>query len=145
MEPWLADSEYNGSFDTSSITTINGTISSVGTFKPTPYALTGLALTVKTSDGRSLMVQCGPSRFMSRMGFGFKEGSDVTVTGSLVKSGGSTVIMATEIISEGRTLTLRDSEGDPLWMSSEAPREFPAPSPRAGNMKDYVPTTGDWE
>ncbi len=119
MDAWMPNSSYNQSFDPAKITTIKGTIKSVGTFRPEQGAAAGTRLKVKTQQGQSMTVYAGPCGFAKHKDVQLKTGSDITITGSKTKVGDKTVLMACEIQTEGETLTLRDPQGNPKWDMQE--------------------------
>jgi len=115
MAPWQADSKYNRNFDPAKMTTIEGTIKSIGTFQPEKGSALGLQLNVETKTGESVIVHCGPSQYTAQQDFRFKAGDAVTISGSKTRIWIKQVIMASEIQSGGRTLKLRNQQGRPLW------------------------------
>jgi sporulation protein YlmC with PRC-barrel domain len=115
QEAWAAGSIYNKDFDPKMLSTIQGTIESVGTFYPMKGAAPGLRLKVKTSDGQSMTVYAGPREYAKQKDFSFKTGSNISVTGSKTKVNGKSVLMASEINYDGKKLELRDSQGKPQW------------------------------
>jgi len=121
-ESWMGESAYNKGFNPSTMTTVQGKIDSTGSFRPMSHAASGLRLKVTTNDGRTVTVHCGPKDYITQQGFSFKKGDTVTVTGSQVQMGKNEVIMATTIQSNGKTLNLRDSQGNPLWTSEDINR-----------------------
>ncbi len=118
MEVWQAGSSYNKNFKTADMANITGTIEKVGTFHPEKGAAAGLELKVKTDMGQTVTIQAGPSHFIKQQGLKFKKGESISITGSKTMVGNESVIMPTEITAEGKMLKLRDSQGNPLWMSA---------------------------
>jgi len=123
MNPWLPDSSYNKGFDSSKLTTIEGTIKDVSVFYPDGGAAPGTRLDVKTKDGESVTVDAGPRAFAAQNAIEFKLDSKISVTGSRTKVDGESVIMASEIRLDGKTLKLRDSQGKPEWKIEDLPPE----------------------
>lgn len=117
--PWRADSMYNKSFDPDNITTIQGTITSVGKFYPEENALPGTSLKLKTKEGISVTVYAGPHGFATHKNVEIKSGNEITVTGSKTTIDGKSVIMASEIEIDGKTLKLRDGDGKPQWKAEQ--------------------------
>ncbi len=115
MAAWEAGSKYNKHFDASKMTTIEGTIKSVGSFEPQKGAEPGLLLKVETKKGESVTVHAGPARYATQQNFEFKAGDNVTVIGSKTRIDLKSVIMASEIQIGGKTFELRDPQGKPLW------------------------------
>ncbi len=68
-----------------------------------------------TLDGERVAVRLGPTRVIDEAGFKLKEGDEITFSASRVKCNGEPMLLVTTIEANGRTLTLRDDEGVPLW------------------------------
>src|SRR6056297_1351897 len=97
------------------MTTIEGTVKSVGSFKPQTDAASGLRLKVDTKDGQSVTVYGGPKDFAMDQGLKIKRGDRISITGSKTKVDQKTAIMASEIEGRGKTIKLRDKNGTPQW------------------------------
>ncbi len=93
--------------------TIKGVIEDV-TAASRGSMMMGTHLSVKTADGLAT-VALGPASFISSSGFKFAKGDSVEITGSQVTMGGAEWIIAREVIKDGKTLTLRDKDGNPKW------------------------------
>lgn len=115
---WSKGCAYQQSFKADQVKTINGTIESVGSFHPEQGSASGLRLRVRTSDGQLVNVHAGPQQYIQDQGFTFNRGDQVTVKGSQSDLNGQSVIMASEIQSNGKTLELRDAQGNPKWDAS---------------------------
>ena len=76
--------------------------------------ITGTHLLVK-ADQRTLDVHLGPTNFLASKKFSFEKGDSVEITGSNVKLNGEDVLIAREVKKANNTLTLRNSQGIPLW------------------------------
>lgn len=115
---WGPDSAHAKSFNAGAVKTIQGTVQSVGAFKPegaTAGFTKGLRLRVKTSDGNIVTVHAGPTSFAEQHNFTVRPGDQITIMGSESKSGNRTVIVASELRKGNQTLELRDKSGKPLW------------------------------
>jgi len=115
---WGANGQHAMSFNAGSVKTIQGTVQSVGTFRPEGAATGaggGLRLRVKTSDGKIVTVYAGPNWYAQQNNFFVKPGDDITITGSESRVRQRTVIVASELKSGTQTLQLRDQSGKPLW------------------------------
>lgn len=115
QQAWSAQGDYAKNFDASHITTIKGTVQSVGTFEPAKGVAEGLRLRVKTSDGKTVTVHAGPVQFARQQNFDIKPGDEVTITGSNAKIGWRSAFVASEIQKGDQTLRLRSKTGEPLW------------------------------
>jgi sporulation protein YlmC with PRC-barrel domain len=118
-EAWKPGSKYNGCFDPKTVITLSGTVESVGSFRPADHAVMGRRLRIKTDEGKTATIYAGPERYVARQGFSFHYGDRIQVTGSKTKVDGRSVIMATQIQRDKKTLELRDSNGKPKWSPSD--------------------------
>ena len=123
---WLKGSEYNNLFNPNTITTIEGTVKSVGTFTPEKGSIEGLKLKVETTTGETMVIHAGPESYYLSRDVRFNEGDKVSITGSKVKMGFfKDVIMASKITRGSDRLEFRDDSGRPLWKTEmmEKPAE----------------------
>lgn len=74
----------------------------------------GTHLVLKTDTGE-VDVHVGPSAYIEKQQFSFSKGDVIELTGSRVQMAGKDTILAREIVKEGKTLSLRDKNGFPLW------------------------------
>lgn len=74
----------------------------------------GVHLSLKSGE-ETYDVHAGPSAFISDKGFTFTAGDKVEVLGSKVILNNAPALIAREIRKDGKSLTLRDSSGIPLW------------------------------
>ena len=121
---WKPDSDYNKKFDAGKVTTVSGTIESIGTFRPANNAIEGVRLQVKGDDGKTQTVQLGPRPYMDRQDIMFHYGDKVTVTGSQADIEGRNVIIASKIQSGDKTIELRDAQGKPKWNADELQQQM---------------------
>ena len=115
---WSGESMHGKAFNPSTVKTITGTVESVGSFKPEGAAAGaggGLRLRVKTSDGQTAIVHAGPISYAGQKEFFVMPGDQITITGSEAKIRGRSVILASELKKDDKTLALRDKSGKPLW------------------------------
>jgi len=117
---WAANSDYNKSFKTDAVTTVEGTVKSVGTFMPESGSSPGLKLKIETTNNETETVHLGPQNWMDSQNIKFNGGDRITVTGSNVRHMLGKVIMASEVKKGDQTLRLRDAQGKPLWISSDS-------------------------
>jgi len=99
-------------YEVSTEATITGTVEDV--LQPQRGRMMGTHLVVKTS-AETIEVHVGPSNFVSGKGFTFAKGDSVQVVGSKVTIEGKEALIAREVTRGGKTLTLRDKTGRPLW------------------------------
>ena len=102
-------------YDTTTITSIEGTIASVDSQATPRGDFYMVRLTVKDTSGTT-EVMVGPSFYLDSLNISFNKGDSVKVTGSKVNFRGNDFLMAAQIVSGGKTLKLRDDSGRPVWM-----------------------------
>jgi hypothetical protein len=76
--------------------------------------LVGVHVEVKTDTGK-LKVHVGPALFIGENNFWFQADDKIELIGSTVGHGGTAAVWARVIKKDGKTLTLRDQSGVPLW------------------------------
>ena len=99
-------------YNPSTETTIKGTVDDVT--NPSRGAMMGTHLSVRTAEGVAT-VALGPANFIASSGFSFAKGDAVEVVGSKLTMGGKEWIVAREVAKDGKTLLLRDKDGNPKW------------------------------
>jgi hypothetical protein len=99
-------------YDVSTETTITGTVQDI--LHPQMGRMNGTHLLVKT-ESETIEVHVGPSDFVANAGFTFAKGDSVQVLGSKVTIDGKEALIAREVTRDGKTLTLRDKTGRPMW------------------------------
>ncbi len=117
VSAWRPGSEYNRRFDPDLVTTVRGTIQSIGVFRPGRNAVEGLSLSVKTREGSTWVIHAGPRPFMDSQGISLHFGDEVTVMGApaRIAAWSGEVLMASTIQSGDATCRLRDASGAPQW------------------------------
>ncbi len=100
-------------YDPKTETTINGVIQEVKDV-PGPRGRTGTHLVVKAGED-VYDVHVGPTWYLTQEKYAFTKGDQVEVTGSRVSYQGGQAIVARQIKKDGKTWTLRDKQGIPLW------------------------------
>lgn len=104
----------NPVYDASTETTIKGTVTDV---QKVEHRNSGIHLSMKSENG-PVEVHLGPSWYIDSKHFSFAKSDEISVTGSLLKSEGTRILIAREVVKDGKTLTLRDKQGVPLWSRS---------------------------
>jgi hypothetical protein len=69
---------------------------------------------LKTDQG-TMRVHLGPVKFLEQQQFAPKVGDTLSVTGAKMTTGRGEVIVAAEVKAGGKTVTLRDAQGKPVW------------------------------
>jgi hypothetical protein len=105
-------------FDLNKATTITGQIESLGSYGMTGWrAMPGMAvqgLVLKTGQG-TIEVYLGPPSYVSKQKFTLQKGDTLEVRGFRVTKENRTAFLAAKVKKQGRTLTLLDEQGFPLW------------------------------
>jgi sporulation protein YlmC with PRC-barrel domain len=114
-EPTAA--ELMGTFNPSGITTLDGTVIDQGKYQPTTAGTEMLWLRVRTTDGRTVLVNLGPRNYISSQDFYIVPGDRIHLNGSEVAAvaSGKRVFLPTEVTYNAHTLRLRSATGTPLW------------------------------
>ncbi len=106
-------------YDPATATTLKGTVEEVSEIRgPGNWRI--VRMLVK-SDAETADVHVGPAAFLKEKQFALSKGEPVEVTGSKVTVNGRPLIIAREISSGGKHITLRDSDGIPLWSRGGMP------------------------
>jgi hypothetical protein len=106
---------YTTLYDTSTVESVRGTITSVETMTGGSGRSYGVHLTIQTQRDETLSVHLGPSWYLQRHGIAPEVGEAVRVTGSRVTLDGQPALIASEIQVGGRHARLRSEEGYPSW------------------------------
>lgn len=108
-------------YDLDTVTVLRGTVTAV-TVVPARGAQPGGAHVSLQSDGTAMEVRLGPTWFLDREGIELSPGDALEVTGSVVDSGGATVMIARDLKKGAKVVRLRDEQGLPLWAGRSRPR-----------------------
>jgi hypothetical protein len=73
------------------------------------------AYLVLKGDPAAAQVYLCPKRFLDEMGFDFKAGDEIQITGSKVTQDGADLTLAREVVKGNDTLILRFKDGKPAW------------------------------
>ena len=112
---WGEADDYRRLYDPAKATTIEGTILGVERKSPKEGMSEASVITVATNDNQRLTVHLGPAWFLDRQDAQLEDGQKVTVRGTRTQWDGQTVMIADRVEVDGRTLTLRHSDGRPVW------------------------------
>lgn len=115
MGGWQSNSKYSQLFNKKSVDKWKGTIVRTDSVVPLKGMDPGTALIVKVEGQGNMNVQLGPEWFIKRQQDKFAEGDEIEIVGSKVDVDQKSVIMATQIRMQGRSLTLRNADGVPTW------------------------------
>lgn len=99
-------------YDPSAETSISGTVEEVTTMDVMCHA--GTHVVVKTEKG-STEAALGPTQFLTDKKLELKKGDQVQIIGAKANTQHGEMFVARQITSSGKTITLRDEKGTPLW------------------------------
>jgi len=85
-----------------------------------PDGNVGVHVNLKTPTGAVLKVHLGPAMFIGMNNFSFLADDLIVVRGASVNHDGEVAVWAREISKSGKILTLRGSDGAPLWTPATA-------------------------
>lgn len=115
---WERVSRFNSFFSQDSLVYITGEVTNIDrNFKPLSDMADGLAVTVKTDDGKSHLVVVGPGWFTQfyKQKWDIAVGDRVDIRGSEVKVDGKPMIMAVWGRKGDLEMTVRTRQGKPVW------------------------------
>jgi hypothetical protein len=103
-------------FDPATIETLDGTVLAVQPFQRMRGTRYGVRARLD-ADGERFYVYLGPQGFLANRGLLLSAGDEIEVRGSVVGTQGQRVVIATEVVKDGKTFALRDASGRPQWRS----------------------------
>jgi len=107
-------------YDPATVQTVRGTIAEVE-YAPSMRSETLGFHVILEAGSERLVVHLAPSWFIEEQSVEFEPGNAMEVTGSRLTLTGRPVILAREVSVAGKSLTLRDEAGTPVWVrASEA-------------------------
>jgi hypothetical protein len=101
-------------YNTSSEATLNGIVEEVTEVDHAGFPGKGLHVLLKTDMG-TLDLHIGPASFAAQEKLTLAKGDRLEVVGSKVKDNGADALIARTITKDGKTTTLRSTQGIPLW------------------------------
>ena len=110
-------------YDAATVVTVSGEVTTVERLSGRA-GMTGIHLSIKTATGTE-SVHLGPDAFVDGKGIIVQPGDNVEVIGSKVTWQSVPVVLARELKRGGKSVTLRDSAGFPLWAGQGMRRRVP--------------------
>jgi hypothetical protein len=112
-------------YDLTTETTVTGTVETTEQISEPGSGrgrrgLGGTHLALKTAT-ETLEVHLGPTAFLEAQNFSTAKGDRLEVVGSRVTVDGERVFIAKSVRKDGRTWTLRDPAGVPVWRGGRGP------------------------
>ena len=100
-------------YDAQTETKMKGTIEDI-TLPPSGHEKDIVHLVLKNGADTIDVYLC-PKSFLDDMGVAFTKGEEITVTGSKIKAGDASLVLAKQAERGNDTLVLRDDKGNPVW------------------------------
>jgi hypothetical protein len=99
-------------YDSSAETRLTGTIEEIKTTDS--ICRTGTHLILKTNQGNT-EVALGPAQFLKDQSVLLSKGDQIEVVGAKANTGRGEMFVVRQLITGGKTVTLRDEKGVPAW------------------------------
>jgi sporulation protein YlmC with PRC-barrel domain len=106
---------FADSYDVGKVETVKGTVTTVGSVRVGDLKEERVRLRVRTAEGREVIVYAAPASYADQQALGLRAGTALEVTGSPVKYGSQTVLVAGSITVAGKSVKLRDDHGHVTW------------------------------
>ena len=118
-----ARSEYLAAFPPDNLRTIEGVVTGVSTFQQVGTNAEWVQLQVRTDDGGLATVHLGPRDYVSRQDFYVASNDRIILMGAQATAWRQPIILPITASVSGRTITLRDRTGRPLWDQMVEPQQ----------------------
>ncbi|MGE5294920.1 MAG: hypothetical protein ACM3VT_08825, partial [Solirubrobacterales bacterium] len=113
-------SEYLSAFTPDKLRTIEGVVTNVSTFQLVGTNAEWVQLQVRTDDGELVTVQLGPRDYVSQQDFYVASNDRITLMGAQATAWRQPIILPITATVSGKSITLRDNAGRPLWNEATA-------------------------
>jgi sporulation protein YlmC with PRC-barrel domain len=100
--------------------TIKGTVINTMNLAGRGIGLEEMGLRLRTDQNNTITVQLGPRDYLDQQNFHVANGDSVTVTGKPIQVGQQSIFQATQVEKNGQILSLRNTEGQPLWLPASS-------------------------
>ncbi len=139
----VAQANFDLWYDPQTVSTVSGTVISTIDYNPANPSM-GPQAVVISSGGVPYTVFLGPGWYNNQLNMGIKPGDNITVTASRRIVVGQNYMVASSVMSGGRTFAFRSASGSPMWANGQMvptppttmmpvttmPTEVPAPPTR---------------
>jgi hypothetical protein len=147
-----AAGEYLSAFTPDKLRTIDGIVTNVSSFQLVGTNAEWVQLQVHTNDGELVTVHLGPRDYVSQQDFYVATNDRIILMGAQATAWRQPIILPITATVAGKTVTLRDKSGLPLWNKAvAAPNETvtdpneaaaaPADVPDTQNTRDVQDST----
>lgn len=101
-------------FDPATMQALAGTVLAVQPFQRMQGTRYGVRARLDV-DGEVVYAYLGPQGYLASRGLSLAPGDEIELRGSVLGEDGRRIVIATEVVEGGRTVTLRDADGRPRW------------------------------
>jgi hypothetical protein len=111
---WASGSAYDWLFDSKTVVTLAGEVTSLGDFTPRDAVGRGLHVMLKT-EKETISIHLGPEWYLEKQDLHLAIGDKIEVTGSRIDFEGKPAIVGAMVKKGDDRLELRDQHGFPRW------------------------------
>lgn len=111
---WGSGTSYARMYNPQTVQTITGEVISVNKITPTKGMSYGVHLLLKT-DKETISVHLGPGWYIENQDVKIGPKDTIEIKGSLITFNGKAALIAAEIKKGDDVLTLRNTDGSPVW------------------------------
>ncbi|HMK55014.1 MAG TPA: hypothetical protein VK448_00070 [Dissulfurispiraceae bacterium] len=115
---WGPGTQYNRMYNPATIETVSGEVTDIKAVVPYKGMYSGVQVLLKTAE-EIVPVHLGPAWYIERLDMKIVKGDTIEVKGSRITFAGKPAIIAAELKKNDQTLTLRDTNGVPVWRAGE--------------------------
>lgn len=116
----VTGSEYLSAFTPDRLRTIDGIVTNVSSFELVGTNAQWVQLQVHTNDGELVTVHLGPRDYVSQQDFYVATNDRIILMGAQATAWRQPIILPITATVAGKTVTLRDKSGRPLWNANAA-------------------------
>ena len=107
-------------YNPQTVTTMKGVVESLETLPPKSKAPGAIRSAVLKTEQGKITVYLAPDSYLQEQKISLKAGDELEVTGSKVTLGQQPSLIAKDLRVGGKSITLRDERGEPVWMEAPA-------------------------
>jgi hypothetical protein len=108
-------------YDPQTVTTVKGGVESLGSMPPGSQAAAAIRSAVLKTEEGNITIYLGPGWYLDQQKISLKVGDQLEVTGSKITLSGKPCVIAKDLKVDGKTITLRDDKGVPVWRGQRPP------------------------
>jgi hypothetical protein len=116
-----AEVMFTRHYDPKTVTTVKGGVESLGSMPPGSQAPAAMRSAVLKTEEGDITVYLGPDWYLDQQKISLKVGDKLEVTGSKITLAENPCVIAKDLKVDGKTITLRDDKGVPVWRGKRPP------------------------